>query len=80
MKILVLLFGSMGLFGLLFGLLLLAFGPVLLSIYGLVLAFKASIVLGVLALFLEPSPFILGLLGIFGHPEVAHKIAAWIGL
>lgn len=51
-----------------------------LTIYGLYLAFSASIVLGVIVLVVEPTPFILGVLALFGHPEVAHKIAAWLGL
>lgn len=36
---------------------LVAFG---ISVYGLVLAFSAHVGLGFLALFLEPSPFIIG--------------------
>jgi hypothetical protein len=49
-------------------------------VYGAYLAFKASVLLGFLALLLEPSPTILGLMGVFHHPEVAQKIAAWLGL
>ena len=59
---------------------LMAFIPLTLTIYGLYLAFSASIVLGVLVLLVEPSPLILGVLAFFGHPEVAHKIATWLGL
>lgn len=54
--------------------------PIGISIYGLILAFKASLVLGVLVLLLEPTPFIIGVIGLFGHPEVASQIAKWIGL
>lgn len=50
------------------------------SIYGLVLAFKASIILGLIALIVEPSPLALGLVALFGHPDIAHRIAAWLGL
>lgn len=62
------------------GILMLVFAPLALTIYGLYLAFSASIVLGVLALLIEPSPFILGVLALFGHPDVATKIATWLGL
>lgn len=50
------------------------------TVYGLYLAFKASIILGVLALIIEPSPAILGWLAIFGHADVAARIAHWLGL
>jgi hypothetical protein len=62
------------------GILCLIFVPMILSVYGLYLAFSASIILGVLAILIEPSPFVLGLLAVFGHAEVAHKIAVWLGL
>lgn len=32
------------------------------SVYGLYLAFSASIVIGILALMFEPSPFVIGIL------------------
>jgi len=48
--------------------------------YGLILAFKASLILGVIVLFVEPAPLILGLIGLFGHPEVAQKIVQWLGM
>lgn len=66
-------------FGIL-GIVILVFAPLVLSIYGLYLAFSASIVLGILALFVEPSPLVLGVLALFGHPQVAQKIATWLGL
>lgn len=50
------------------------------SIYGLYLAFSASIVLGVVVLLLEPSPLILGLVALCGNPDVAQRIATWLGL
>lgn len=62
------------------GIILLMFVPVAITVYGAVLAFQASIVLGVLVLLIEPSPFILGALALLGHPEVAQKIATWLGL
>ena len=51
--------GGMGLLGglLVIALAVLAFG---LSIYGIILAFSASIILGILCLFLEPSPLVFG--------------------
>ena len=51
-----------------------------LSIYGLGLAFQASVVLGIAALFLEPAPLILGLAALCGHPELARTIASAFGL
>lgn len=50
------------------------------GIYGLILAFKASIILGIAVLIIEPSPTILGWIAIFGHPEVSQKIAIWLHL
>ena len=58
----------------------LAFFPLVLSVYGLYLAFTTSLVLGVLVLLVEPTPLLLGILGIFGYTDVAHKIAVWLGL
>jgi hypothetical protein len=49
-------------------------------VYGFVLVFKASLLLGLLIFLVDPIPLILGLLGIFGHPEVAQKIATWLGM
>jgi hypothetical protein len=57
----------------------LALSGIGLSIYGLVLAFKASLVLGVIVLVVEPSPLILGLVGVF-RPDVAQQLAHWLGL
>jgi hypothetical protein len=63
-----------------FGIVAMMAGAIGLMIYGAVLAFKASIILGVLALIVEPSPFVIGIIGLCGHPELCAKIAAWIGL
>ncbi len=49
-------------------------------IYGLVLAFKASIILGMAVLIIEPSPVIIGLVALCGHPEFCAKFAAWLNL
>lgn len=58
----------------------LLFVPLCLSVYGIVLAFKASIILGIIVLLVEPMPFILGILAVFGHSDVAQLIARWLGL
>jgi len=47
------------------------------SIYGLILAFKASVVLGILALFVEPSPAVFGLAMIFAKTNLPQLIVAW---
>lgn len=72
------LIGIFGATGAILVALLLICGPFLLTIYGLVLAFKASIILGIIVLVLEPSPFILGLLAVFGMSDIAQKIATWL--
>jgi hypothetical protein len=51
-----------------------------LSVYGAILAFKANVVLGFIVLFVEPAPFLLGILGMLGHPEIAHRVAMFLGL
>jgi hypothetical protein len=50
------------------------------SICGLVYAFKASIIFGIITLFVQPAPFVLGLLGWFGHSDVSQIIAHWLHL
>jgi hypothetical protein len=47
-----------------------------LSFYGIYLAFSASIILGIIALFVQPSPFVFGVCMVFGKniPEI---IQAW---
>jgi prepilin-type N-terminal cleavage/methylation domain-containing protein len=49
------------------------------SIYGLVLAFKASILLGIIAFIVEPSPFVFGICGLFGK-NLPEAIQAWANL
>jgi hypothetical protein len=51
-----------------------------LTIYGLMLAFKASIILGIVVVVVEPSPLVLGVLGLCGQPDVSEKIAHWLNL
>ena len=64
-----------------FGLVLfLVISTIVLSIYGLYLAWCASIILFVLVILIEPTPLIFGILAVFGHPEVAQKFATFLGL
>lgn len=51
-----------------------------LTILGISLAFKASIILGVIVLLAVPSGFILGLFIIFGRHDVCSQIASWLHL
>lgn len=55
-------------------------GAVCTAIYGLILAFKASVLLGIIVLLVEPSPFILGVAGLLGHPDLAQRIAHFLGI
>ena len=70
MKALYALLAGMGVVGILiyFGLI---FGLLGVAIYGLVLAFSASFILGVIVLFVEPSPLLIGLVMIFFHKNLA---------
>jgi hypothetical protein len=45
-----------------------------LTIHGLYLAFSASIVLGIIVLFLEPTPLIISLCYLFGGVNLAEEI------
>jgi hypothetical protein len=48
------------------------------SMYGLVLAFKASLLIGVLALFIEPAPFVIGMMYLFSDINLAQKLADFL--
>jgi hypothetical protein len=50
-----------------------------LTIHGLYLAFSASIVLGICALILEPSPLIISLIYLAFHYNIPQKIVEAIG-
>lgn len=50
------------------------------SIFGIILAFKASILLGILVLLIEPSPLIIGLVYLFTGTDLAQKVATYLGL
>jgi hypothetical protein len=52
-------------------------GIVGVSVYGLVLAFKASIILGIIALIVEPSPLVFGMAALYGT-NVPEAIQNWI--
>lgn len=71
------LLGSLGIFGaalaVVFGLFM--FG---MSIYGLYLAFSASVILGIIAFFVEPSPLIFGLVMFFFEKNLAQEIVNYL--
>lgn len=48
------------------------------SIYGLYLAFSASIILGIIAFFVEPSPLIFGLIMFFFDKNIPELIVEWL--
>jgi len=64
------------------GFLVLTFGLLAagLWIYGIYLAFSASVILGFLALILEPSPFLIGIIAVFGGSDLCEKLAKYLGL
>lgn len=64
---------GLGVIGIL-GYVLLVFGLFSMTIYGLVLAFKASILLGVIVFFVEPAPLIIGLCMFFANVNLAEKV------
>lgn len=70
----ILVFGSLaiGLASVAFGI-----GIIGVSLYGLYLAFSASVLLGILALLIEPSPLIFGLFMLFANVNLAERIVAW---
>lgn len=52
-------------------------GLVGLSLYGLVVAFHASILLGFIALVVEPLPLVIGLCKVFAGLDIAVKIVEY---
>lgn len=46
------------------------------SIYGLVLAFKAHVIIGIIALVVQPCPLIIGLVKIVADYDIAQRIAS----
>lgn len=77
MKALVGVLAGMGLIGalLIFGL---AFGSIALTIYGMYLAFSASIILGIVVFLVEPSPFVIGAVMFFFHTNLAEAIMTFL--
>ena len=73
MKALFGLLAGMGVLGALIMIVIIV-GAIVASIYGLYLAFSASILLGILALFVEPSPLIIGLVMMFFHKNLAQML------
>ncbi len=52
----------------------LAIFSICMSVYGLYLAFSASIILGIVVLLVEPSPFLIGVLMFFFDYNLAQVI------
>lgn len=46
--------------------------PIGISVYGLIIAFNASILVGIVCIFVPPSPFVFGVCSFFGYnlPEI----------
>jgi hypothetical protein len=60
--------------------LLIVLAVILISAYGAMLSFSASIILGVVVLMVQPAPLILGLMGILGNTKAPYIIAAKLHL
>lgn len=58
----------------------LSLGSLIVTLYGLYLAFKTNLVLGILVFLLPPSALVLGVLALFGKKDVSNQIATWIKL
>lgn len=56
----------------------LALGTLFCTLYGLFLAFSASVILGIIALLVEPSPFIIGLVMVLFQKNLAELIMAFL--
>lgn len=48
------------------------------TLYGLYLAFSASILLGIVVFLVEPSPLIIGLVMLFFHKNLAEMLITWL--
>lgn len=51
---------------------------ILSTVYGLYLAFSASILLGIIVLIVEPSPLIIGLVMLFFHKDLAQMLIEFL--
>lgn len=70
-------FGGMGMLGIILVVLFILIIPFGIIIYGLYLAFSASILLGIIAFVVEPSPFVFGVAMLFGK-NLPMIIQNWI--
>lgn len=57
---------------------LVSFAAFAVSIYGVVLAFKVSVFIGVLVLFVEPAPLVIGLVYLFMNINLAQKLVDFL--
>ncbi len=57
---------------------LLVVGIIGITIYGLYLAFSASVILGIIVFFVEPSPFLIGLVMILCHKNLAQMLVDFL--
>lgn len=73
MKTLLSLLASLGVFGV-FMMIILWATMLLVMVYGLWLAFSASIVLGIVVLLVEPSPLVIGLVMLLFHKNLAQML------
>lgn len=48
------------------------------AVYGLYLAFSASVLLGIICFFVQPSPSLIGLVMIFFHKNLAQMIMEFL--
>ena len=53
---------------------------VYLSIIGIVISFKASIIIGMGSLVIEPLPFIFGVLYKWGDKNIPEQLQIWLNL
>lgn len=75
------LFESLGVIGLVLFILFIAgliIFPIAMSIYGIYLAFSASIILGIAALFVEPAPFVFGVVMFFFDKNLPQMIVDFL--
>mgnify|MGYP003341961316 CR=1 FL=1 len=71
---------TVGILGLLyvFAVLAISIGSLGLTLYGIVLAFSASVVLGILVLFVQPAPLIIGAVMFFFDKDIAQMIVNFL--
>jgi uncharacterized membrane protein YvlD (DUF360 family) len=49
-----------------------------LSVYGLVLAFSASVILGIVTFFIQPAPLVFGVAKVFFGVNLPALVVAWL--